>query len=184
MTEEFVILLGDAGEQSGAEKPAAKAKPAAKKPAAKPAADAKKGNEEFVILLGDEPEEKPAPKAEPKKAASKGSDEFVILLDDPAPVKKADSSDGWTYELGGEETIGQVKALHQKLMASPLDKVSEIIIDGSEVQNIDTSALQLLVYFTRYGTERGVNVSVVNPSAKMKGSVELLGYAPHLNIAA
>ncbi len=87
-------------------------------------------------------------------------------------------------QLKDEETISCVRHLRDRLLKAPLSEITSIRIDASEVENIDTAALQVLAYFGNYVEERGISIGIINPSKKFKNQVDILGYERHLKMVA
>jgi phospholipid transport system transporter-binding protein len=78
--------------------------------------------------------------------------------------------------------IAEVTDVHRQLREA-LD-ASQILLDGSVVDRIDTAALQLLVAFQREVLKRGVTVNWVGASAPLHDAASQLGLAQILALPA
>lgn len=80
-------------------------------------------------------------------------------------------------DVGIEET-GHLRAL----LAARLDD-ADLMLDGSQVQRVHTSALQLLLMFCRDRAAVGLRTGWHAPSATLLGAARLLGLVPSLELA-
>jgi len=74
--------------------------------------------------------------------------------------------------------IGELKSLLESVAAN--DEV--IQIDGGDVENIDTAALQLLCAFIGHRRASGGQVEWVRTSSQLHEQAELLGMQEHLQL--
>lgn len=77
--------------------------------------------------------------------------------------------------------ISKSETIHEQLEAF-LNGGSEIDIDASQVERMDTSVMQTLVSLSKTLEQRHMSVSIINPSKNFIATVELLGVAEHLNV--
>jgi len=70
----------------------------------------------------------------------------------------------------------------RELLAARLDD-AVVTLDGSQVQRIHTSALQLLLMFSRDRARAGQRTVWHDPSATLRGAARLLGLVPSLELA-
>jgi len=83
-------------------------------------------------------------------------------------------------ELGARMTIVHAAELHRTLLTR-LAQSEAVVVDGSRIEEIDTSILQLLISLWRTGSERGVVCAWAGASAALRQSAELLGVAAMLH---
>ncbi len=86
-----------------------------------------------------------------------------------------------TLDLGTKCTIIRAEELHEK-MENLLQSSLDVEVDASQVEQIDTSALQLLLSFHQSLTTDGRNLSWKTPSEQAIKSAKLLGLDTHLGI--
>lgn len=84
-------------------------------------------------------------------------------------------------KLASRLTIAEVSELHRSLL-SRLAAGEPIMIDGSEVQELDTSVLQLLVSLWRTAAARGISVAWQDVSEALRRSASLIGVADHIDL--
>jgi len=78
------------------------------------------------------------------------------------------------HMLHSEQTIYQVQALHQELLAL-LQQNDAIVLDLSEVREIDSAGLQALLWFLRYATAHGKQASLRHASQQVQHFLALMG---------
>lgn len=78
-------------------------------------------------------------------------------------------------------SIAQAAELHRTLLAR-LDAGSDVVVDGSRVEEIDTAILQLLASLWRSGKQRGVAVRWSGVSQVLREQADLIGVAPFLHL--
>jgi anti-anti-sigma regulatory factor len=83
-------------------------------------------------------------------------------------------------ELGARMTIVHAAELHRALLAR-LVQGEAVLVDGSRVEEIDTSILQLLISLWRTGSERGVACAWAGTSTALRQAAALLGVAEMLH---
>ena len=134
-------------------------------------------DQEFVILLGDEPPAQPADKAadsaapatddgfvillgedapapadtgaDTRSANAAGSDEFVVLLDAAAPAVESLRIDGGLGHLGSELGIAQVAEVYQQLAEWISDTDGDLQLSLAACDYLDSAGWQLLALFQR-----------------------------------
>jgi phospholipid transport system transporter-binding protein len=84
-------------------------------------------------------------------------------------------------ELDVRMTIAQAADLHRMLLAR-LAQGEAIIIDGTQVEEIDTAILQLLTCLWRTGRERGIACTWHGASDVLRQSAGLIGVADMLQL--
>jgi anti-anti-sigma regulatory factor len=84
-------------------------------------------------------------------------------------------------ELDVRLTIAQAAGLHRTLLAR-LAQGEAIIIDGTQVEEIDTAILQLLTCLWRTGMERGIACTWHGASDALRQSAGLIGVADMLQL--
>lgn len=127
--------------------------------------------EEFVILLGEE--DSNAPAAEASVAAP--SEEFVILLDEAPGEPTASAS----LPLPASATIAQVSAFYQ-VLAEHIEAGHEVVLDGAEVEQFDTSFAQLLMAASRKCAQLSRPYRIVEASPAMVTACERIAVATQL----
>lgn len=85
-------------------------------------------------------------------------------------------------DMAADCRIADVGQLHRQLRVA-LD-ASQIVLDGSTVDRVDTAALQLLVVFQREAQKRGRQVSWAGVSAPLHDAASQLGLAQTLALPA
>lgn len=85
-------------------------------------------------------------------------------------------------ELDVRLTIAQAAGLHRTLLAR-LEQGGAIIIDGTQVEEIDTAILQLLTCLWRTGKERGIACAWHGASDALRRSAGLIGVADMLQLS-
>lgn len=78
--------------------------------------------------------------------------------------------------------IADVGGLHQQLRKAL--ESSEIVLDGTTVERVDTAALQVLVAFQRDAQKHGCRVSWAGVSAPLHDAATQLGLAQVLALPA
>jgi len=86
-------------------------------------------------------------------------------------------------QLGAQLTIAEAADLHRTLLAR-LAKGDPLILDGAQVEEIDTAILQLLVSLWRTSGERGIACTWQGASAALRQTATLVGVAEVLNFPA
>lgn len=84
-------------------------------------------------------------------------------------------------DLGAKCTIIRAEELHSQ-MESLLQSSNDVEIDGSKVEQIDTSGLQLLLSFHQTLTNDGRQILWKSPSESLLSTAKLLGVDTHLAI--
>ena len=84
-------------------------------------------------------------------------------------------------DLGAKCTIIRAEELHAQ-METLLQSGHDVEIDGSKVEQIDTSALQLLVNFHQALTNDGRHILWKEPSESLLNTAKLLGVDSHIAI--
>lgn len=84
-------------------------------------------------------------------------------------------------DLGAKCTIIRAEELHAQ-METLLQSGNDVEIDGSKVEQIDTSALQLLVNFHQALTNDGRHILWKEPSESLLNTAKLLGVHSHIAI--
>ena len=85
-------------------------------------------------------------------------------------------------DLGTKCTIIKAEELHAQ-MENLIQGGSDVEIDASKVEKIDTSALQLLLSFHQVLSQDGRNLSWLNPSEHTLDTAKLLGLDTQLGIS-
>ena len=83
------------------------------------------------------------------------------------------------FVLGADCTIRESVDLKRELLAH-LERKAPLFIDGSAVERVDTTGVQLLVAFSLDCMERGVAFGWPGRSEALKRAIELLGVGPLL----
>jgi anti-anti-sigma regulatory factor len=83
-------------------------------------------------------------------------------------------------ELDARMTIVHAADLHRTLLAR-LEQGAAVVVDGSRVEEIDTSILQLLVSLWRSASQRGIACGWAECSNALRQSAELIGVAEMLH---
>jgi anti-anti-sigma regulatory factor len=113
-------------------------------------------DEEFIILLGDEPEESSgADVNSPEQGAAAPNaedDGFVVLLG-------SEESEAGGKSLPSELVIASAGSLYQVLAEFAADAGGDISIDASAVEQVDSAGLQLLALFRQSQQKTGREVS-------------------------
>jgi phospholipid transport system transporter-binding protein len=78
--------------------------------------------------------------------------------------------------------IAEVSGMHRQLREAV--DASQIVLDGSTVDRVDTAALQLLVVFQREASKRGNSVTWAGVSAPLQDAANQLGLAQTLALPA
>ena len=86
-----------------------------------------------------------------------------------------------TYQLDKISDISKSEAIHEKL-ESFLNSGSEIRIDASQVDRIDTAVLQMLISLSRTLEKQHLSAPIFNPSDNFMSTVKLMGVKEHLKI--
>ena len=94
---------------------------------------------------------------------------------------KAKEKAGEAMKLASRLTIAEVAELHRALLAR-LAAGEPVILDGTQVQELDTSVLQLLVSLWRTAAARGIGVAWQGVSEVLAKSAVLIGVAEHIDI--
>ena len=81
--------------------------------------------------------------------------------------------------LGATMEISMAQALYRQLTPC-LAQASALVVDASQVQRVDTAALQTLAYFYRCARERGIPFQWRAVSPALQQAVHSLGLAPFL----
>lgn len=92
------------------------------------------------------------------------------------PVVVNHAADRLHIVLGEELDIAQAGALHGTLTAA-LDATAPILLDGAQVQRLDTAVLQLLHAFVRSAHRRGLSVEWQAYSEPLAEGARLVGLA-------
>ena len=85
-------------------------------------------------------------------------------------------------ELDVRLSIAQAAGLHRTLLAR-LEQGEAVVIDGTQVEEIDTAILQLLTCLWRTGKERGIACSWHGASDALRQSASLIGVAEMLQLS-
>ena len=85
-----------------------------------------------------------------------------------------------TLTLDSVVVINNAKSLYQTL--AEIDDDSDVTIDASAVEMIDTAVLQLLFAFTKKVQTGNHQISWINPSDEFVSRADLLGLSQHLGI--
>jgi anti-anti-sigma regulatory factor len=85
--------------------------------------------------------------------------------------------------LGDRLTIVQAAELHRTLVKR-LAEGRRIVVDGTQVEEIDTAILQLLTSLWRTGTERGIACTWHGASDALRRTAVLVGVAEILHFPA
>lgn len=117
-------------------------------------------DEEFIILLGDEPEESSgadvnSPEPEPEQGAATPNTEddgFVVLLG-------SEDNESSGKSLPSELVIASAGSLYQVLAEFAAAADGNISIDASAVEQVDSAGLQLLALFRQSQQKTGREVS-------------------------
>jgi anti-anti-sigma regulatory factor len=86
-------------------------------------------------------------------------------------------------DLGEKCTIIRAEELHAQ-MESLVQTGCDVEIDGSKVEQIDTSALQLLLNFHQSLTNDGRHILWKEPSEQLLKTAKMLGVDHHLAISS
>jgi chemotaxis protein CheX len=86
-------------------------------------------------------------------------------------------------QLGARLSIAEAADLHRTLLAR-LDKGAPVILDGAQVEEIDTAMLQLLASLWRTSAARGISCTWQGASAALRETATLVGMAEVLNFPA
>ena len=86
-------------------------------------------------------------------------------------------------DLGTKCTIIRAEELHTQ-MESLIQSGHDIQVDASQVEQIDTSALQLLIGFHQALEKEGRALSWLNPSEQTLSTAKLLGLDTHLGFTS
>jgi phospholipid transport system transporter-binding protein len=79
-------------------------------------------------------------------------------------------------------TIVHAADLHRALLAR-LTQGEAVVVDGSRVEEIDTSVLQLLISLWRTASQRGIACAWTGSSSALREAADLLGVADMLQLA-
>ncbi len=90
--------------------------------------------------------------------------------------------DAETLSLEGKSTIIRAEELHAKMEELLMGGV-DVSVDLSAVEQIDTSALQLLLGFQRAFKEQDRKLQWVKPSETVLSAVKLTGLGPVLGMS-
>jgi phospholipid transport system transporter-binding protein len=85
-------------------------------------------------------------------------------------------------ELDVRLTIAQAAGL-QRTLLERLEQGEAIVIDGTQVEEIDTAILQLLTSLWRTGMERGIPCTWYGASDALRQSAGLIGVADMLQLS-
>lgn len=88
-----------------------------------------------------------------------------------------------TLDLGTKCTIIRAEELHTQ-MESLIQTGHDVELDASKVEQIDTSALQLLLSFHQALTQDGRSLKWKSPSDQVVQTAKLLGLDDHLTITS
>jgi anti-anti-sigma regulatory factor len=88
-----------------------------------------------------------------------------------------------TVSLPGDCTIRDASVLHRMLLEA-LHLKGPVSIDGSAVERVDTSGLQLLLAFVRDRRHAGRQSAWAKRSTALSAAVELSGLATQLDLSA
>jgi anti-anti-sigma regulatory factor len=86
-------------------------------------------------------------------------------------------------ELGARLTIVQAADLHRTLVTQ-LAGGGPVVVDGTHVEEIDTSILQLLTSLWRTSLERGISCTWRGASEVLRQRATLIGVAEMLHLPA
>ena len=111
-------------------------------------------------------------KAAPRKRASTGKARSASTANKPVAAH--------TLTLDSVVVINNAKSLYQTL--AEIDDDSDVTIDASAVEMIDTAVLQLLFAFSRKVQAGNHRISWINPSDEFVSRADLLGLSRHLGI--
>ncbi|WP_027874708.1 STAS domain-containing protein [Spongiibacter marinus] len=131
-------------------------------------------DEEFIILLGDEPEEGSGADVngpEQGSAASNAEDDgFVVLL-------TSEQSEVGGRSLPSELVIASAGSLYQVLAEFAADTDGDISIDASTVEQVDSAGLQLLALFRQSQQKTGREVSYQGFPDEIDAVIRRAGFA-------
>ena len=133
-------------------------------------------DEEFIILLGDEPEEGAGSavagvKGEAGSPNAKTEDEgFVVLLGEA-------DSEGENCRLSSDLVIADAGSLYQFLAEIAAETEGDITIDASGVEQVDSAGLQLLALFRRSLLKANRKVNYLGFSGDINVSISQAGFA-------
>src|SRR5262245_54389765 len=85
--------------------------------------------------------------------------------------------------LEGVCNIQQAAELKTRLVDA-LEKGSDLVIDGSAVEEVDTAVVQLLIAATAAARTRGRSLRWQSPSAALRRCAETIGLAAQLDLDA
>ena len=86
-----------------------------------------------------------------------------------------------TYQLEKTSDISKSEVMHEHLEAF-LSKGVDVMIDASNVERIDTSAMQILIALSQTLRKQHLNASIVNPSESFLSAAKLLGIVDEIDI--
>ena len=94
-------------------------------------------------------------------------------------VKIVEGPEATHVVLGETMEISMAQSLYRQL--SPcLEKSNPLVVDASQVQRIDTAALQTLAYFSRCAHERSIPFRWHAISPALQQAAQALGLSPFL----
>lgn len=142
---------------------------------------------ETEVKTGAKPEEKKQTQASEKKddrkkeagqkkekSSEKKGEEKKIKSENLTINIKGAGSDSVSLFFNGEMTIYNVRDIKNSLIES-LESGSELSLDLSKVNNIDTAGFQMIVAARNEASESGKKVSLLNPAGEVKKIFELYG---------
>jgi anti-anti-sigma regulatory factor len=98
----------------------------------------------------------------------------------PRAAKASNTTRPELVELDARMTIVNAADLHRRLLTR-LEQGAAVVVDGSRVEEIDTSILQLLVSLWRTASQRGVACAWAGSSNALRQSADLIGVAEMLH---
>lgn len=123
-----------------------------------------------------------APRPEP--SAPPGAAEPAQAPEEPTDVPRSEAIvENETIDLGEIVGIADVEPLKAKLIGC-LEKANAVTLDGSGLDAVDTSALQLLLAFVLEANKRDFPVHWKEPSATLQANARLIGLERHLGLVA
>lgn len=86
-----------------------------------------------------------------------------------------------TYQLERCSDISKSELLHEQLERY-LNSGADVVIDASQVERIDTSAMQILISLGQSLEKQHLSASIIKPSESFLAAAKLLGVTSELNI--
>ena len=89
------------------------------------------------------------------------------------------SNDKVELMLDGDVTVETAQSLQEALL-NPQGAVSELVVNMSEVRDIDVTCLQLLCSAHHAATKQGRKLNLANVNPAIRSSMENLGFIRHI----